>query len=107
MDLPLETYRPGDTVSGKIKVDLPDGSAFESAPSYSLVANFETSGSNDSQSIETVKLNNQKTSLLGEGFFNFIVPNDTTQVLVTIAFTVTYQDTVATYSKPLVITQAD
>ena len=30
VDLPLETYRPGDTVSGTIKAELPDGSAFDS-----------------------------------------------------------------------------
>ena len=63
VDLPLESYRPGDTVNGKIKVDLPDGSAFESAPSFSLTANFETSSSNESQSIETIKLNKLLISL--------------------------------------------
>jgi uncharacterized protein YfaS (alpha-2-macroglobulin family) len=47
VDLPVESYRPGDTVSGKIKVDLPDGSAFETAPTFSLTANFETSSSNE------------------------------------------------------------
>jgi len=57
VDLPVESYRPGDTVSGKIKVDLPDGSAFESAPTFSLSANFETSSSIETQSIETIKLN--------------------------------------------------
>jgi hypothetical protein len=52
-------------------------------------------------------LNKQQISLLGEGFFTFVIPKDTTQVLATLAFTVTYQETIVTYSKPLVITQAD
>ena len=30
VDLPLESYRPGDTVTGTIKAELPDGSPFES-----------------------------------------------------------------------------
>jgi uncharacterized protein YfaS (alpha-2-macroglobulin family) len=39
--LPLESYRPGDTVTGNIKVELPDGSAFESEPTFSLSVDFE------------------------------------------------------------------
>lgn len=107
VDLPLESYRPGDTVSGKIKLDLPDGSPFESVPTYSFRASFETSASSDSSSVQTVKQNNLQTSLQGEGFFSFVIPNETTQILATIAFTVTYQETVQTFSKPLVITQTD
>ena len=41
VDLPLESYRPGDAVSGKIKAELPDGSPFEVAPSFTLSATFE------------------------------------------------------------------
>jgi hypothetical protein len=48
-----------------------------------------------------------QTSLQGEGLFSFVIPNDTTQTLTSIAFTVTYEETVQTYSKPLVITQTD
>jgi hypothetical protein len=42
VDLPLESYRPGDTVSGKIKAELPDGSPFDNAPSFSLSVNFDS-----------------------------------------------------------------
>lgn len=42
VDLPLESYRPGDTVLGSIKVELPDGSAFETEPSFEMSANFDT-----------------------------------------------------------------
>ena len=63
VDLPLESYRPGDTVNGKIKIDLPDGTAFESEAFFSLTANFETSSSNETPSVETIKLNRQQISL--------------------------------------------
>ena len=58
VDLPLETYRPGDTVNGKIKVNLPDGSPFESAPRFSLTANFETTLPDSTKSSEMVELKN-------------------------------------------------
>ena len=58
VDLPLETYRPGDTVNGKIKVNLPDGSPFESAPIFSLNANFETTLRDSTKSSESVELKN-------------------------------------------------
>jgi len=48
VDLPLESYRPGDKVTGKIKVELPDGSPFESAPSFQFSVNFETLNSSES-----------------------------------------------------------
>ncbi len=40
-DLPYETYRPGDTVSGMIKVEQKDGSPFESKPTFSFSVEFE------------------------------------------------------------------
>ncbi len=107
VDLPVESYRPGDTVSGKIKLELPDGSAFESVPTYSFTASFETSTAINGSSVKSVNKNNLQTSLQGEGLFSFVIPNDTTQTLTSIAFTVTYEETVQTYSKPLVITQTD
>ncbi len=58
VDLPLETYRPGDTVNGKIKVNLPDGSPFESAPIFSLNAKFETTLRENTKSSELVELKN-------------------------------------------------
>ena len=41
VNLPFESYRPGDTVTGTIKAEIPDGTAFESVPSFQFSANFE------------------------------------------------------------------
>lgn len=40
-DLPFESYRPGDTVSGTIKASTIDGSTFETAPTYSYSVSFD------------------------------------------------------------------
>ncbi len=92
VDLPLESYRPGDTVTGSIKAELPDGSLFESEPSFEMSANFDVKSEN-STSAESVSLPSQKLSLLGEGTFTFVIPNTTTSLLSTLAFLVTYEET--------------
>ena len=46
-------------------------------------------------------------SILGEGFFTFVIPKATTQRLSSIAITVTYAETQQVYSHPLVITQSE
>jgi uncharacterized protein YfaS (alpha-2-macroglobulin family) len=40
-DLPFESYRPGDQVTGKIKASTIDGEPFESAPTFSYSIDFE------------------------------------------------------------------
>jgi len=40
VNLPLESYRPGDTVTGTIKAEMPDGSPFESTPTFDISSNF-------------------------------------------------------------------
>lgn len=47
----------------------------------------------------------QKLSLLGEGFFTFVIPAKTTSLISTMAFVVTYEETQQSYSQPIVITQ--
>lgn len=44
--LSLESYRPGDTVSGQLSVSQPDGEAFTKAPTYSYSINFNASSVN-------------------------------------------------------------
>jgi uncharacterized protein YfaS (alpha-2-macroglobulin family) len=78
VDLPLESYRPGDAVNGKIKAELPDGSPFEVAPIFSLSANFESETTEGASSTESVSLTDQKMSVLGEAFFTFVIPKLTT-----------------------------
>jgi hypothetical protein len=78
VDLPLESYRPGDTVYGSIKVDLPDGSAFESEPTFRLNVDFESKAEDGSTITETVSLTDQTLSLVGEGIFSFVIPSTTT-----------------------------
>lgn len=64
VDLPLESYRPGDTVTGKIKAELPDGSPFDTEPSFVLSANFELPPAADgTSSSEQLNLPDQKLSL--------------------------------------------
>lgn len=104
VDLPLESYRPGDTVTGKVKAELPDGSPFEAAPIFDISASFETELSDGSVETDLVRLIDQKLSLVGEGFFTIVIPKTTTQRLTTLGLTVRYEDTQQVYSHPLVIT---
>jgi hypothetical protein len=104
VDLPYESYRPGDTVTGSIKAELPDGSAFESAPTFQFSVNFEVANQNNEITTSNVEQSNLKLNLLGEGIFSFVIPNNTVQLLSTIGFVVSYESTDQTYSYPLVIT---
>lgn len=104
VDLPLESYRPGDTVTGKVKAELPDGSPFEVTPTFDLSASFETELSDGSVTSDIVSLTEQKLSLVGEGFFTFVIPKTTTQRLSSLGFTIKYEETQQVYSHPLVIT---
>ena len=104
VDLPLEAYRPGDTVTGKVKAELPDGSPFEVAPLFDISASFETELSDGSVVSDLVRLIDQKLSLVGEAIFTIVIPKTTTQRLTSLGFTVKYEDTQQVYSHPLVIT---
>lgn len=104
VDLPLESYRPGDTVTGKVKAELPDGSPFEDTPLFDLSASFKTQLSDGSSTSEFVSVTDQKLSLVGEGFFTFVIPKTTTQRLSTLGFRIKYEETQQVYSHPLVIT---
>jgi hypothetical protein len=42
--LPFESYRPGDTVQGTIKASTKDGSAFNSAPTFSYSVTLDVQG---------------------------------------------------------------
>jgi uncharacterized protein YfaS (alpha-2-macroglobulin family) len=87
-DLPYESYRPGDTVSGKIKASTIDGSAFESAPTFSYSVSFDTVDQNGFASSSIEQVMSQSLTLAGEGFFTFTIPTTTKMLLTTIAFIV-------------------
>ena len=74
VDLPLETYRPGDTVSGTIKAELPDGSAFKSEPAFRFTIDFESEDEDGSILIDNFVSSEYELSLVGEGFFSFEIP---------------------------------
>ena len=51
--LPLESYRPGDTVSGSVQVNTIDGSAFDNPPTFDLSVSFDSSAL-DGTSVSTL-----------------------------------------------------
>jgi hypothetical protein len=106
--LPLESYRPGDTVSGTIKVDTNDGSPFEVNPTFDYSVSFDTV-SEDGSTTDTVLIEESLLELdsSGSGVFSFVIPSNTNSLLQTIAFMVNYGDMSQTHSQVLVITQND
>lgn len=88
-NLPYESYRPGDTVSGNIKVSTVDGTPLDEHASFSLDVNFNTVNADGSEkNVETSQLN-LPLSKLGEAVFTFVIPSNTNMLLTTISLTVT------------------
>jgi len=93
-----DTYNPGEEVNGEITVRRSDGVAFEEAPSFDLFVSFWGN---------SVSLEDKQLSIEGKGFFNFEIPEEVYQEVNSIAFTVRYQEIVATTTKNLIVAQPD
>jgi hypothetical protein len=81
-----DSYKPGDTISGRIDVRNSDGSPFdpETPLTYSYTVDFQ------SETQEAISVDNQPLSEEGSAFFNIRIPQDTKVLLSTISFQINY-----------------
>lgn len=73
LQLNLDSYRPGDTIFGKIDVKNSDGAPFQ--PDVPLTYSYNVDFQSPTQHV--VEASGQSLSQEGVGFFQIKVPNDT------------------------------
>lgn len=84
-ELDKESYSPGETINGVLRVKTQDGSHFQQIPTYSYTVNFGGSGEN------SLSQGSGRFDTNGIANFSIPIPSGTNASLITIAFTVKYQ----------------